>query len=121
MGFRTLAIGKRSSEVWHLLAAVQTEFGKYNDVEDRIAKQLDTASTTVQKLGQRTRVMNNKLKKVEALPDGVDASLMLGFDAGEIEEAESEVVDDASTDSEASGPIVVRRTRRPRSSEVLPS
>ncbi|WP_052763952.1 DNA recombination protein RmuC [Microvirga massiliensis] len=79
MGFRTLAIEKRSSEVWHLLAAVQTEFGKYNDVVDRIAKQLDTASTTVQKLGQRTRVMNNKLRRVEALPDGTDASLMLGL------------------------------------------
>jgi DNA recombination protein RmuC len=121
MGFRTLAIEKRSSEVWHLLAAVQTEFGKYNDVVDRIAKQLDTASTTVQRLGQRTRVMNNKLRKVEALPDGVDASLMLGFDAGEIEEADGEVQEDAATGSEASGPIVVRRTRRPRTSEVLPS
>jgi hypothetical protein len=65
--------------------------------------------------------MNSKLKKVEALPDGVDASLMLGLDAGGIEDADGEVEDHASTDSDASGPIVVQRVRRPRSSEVLPS
>ncbi|MBI4081341.1 MAG: DNA recombination protein RmuC [Candidatus Lambdaproteobacteria bacterium] len=65
MGFRTLAIEQRSSEVWQILGGVQLEFGKYNKVVDSLSKQLDTASNSVKQLGVRTRAMNRKLRDVE--------------------------------------------------------
>lgn len=68
MGFRSLAIEKRSSEVWKILGAVRNEFGKYNDVVDRLARQLDTAAKSVESLGIRTRAMDRKLRDVEVLP-----------------------------------------------------
>ena len=83
MGFRTLAIEKRSSEVWQLLSAVQTEFTKYNGVVERLAKQLNTAVTSVDSLGQRTRAMRRTLKNVQVLPDGVSGNALLGLDTEE--------------------------------------
>jgi hypothetical protein len=83
MGFRTLAIEKRSSEVWQILGAVQTEFRKYNAVVDRLGKQLNTASNSVDTLGQRARAMNRTLKMVEALPEGTSEAALLGFDGDE--------------------------------------
>ena len=68
MGFRTLAIEQRSSEVWQILAAVKTEFGKFGDVLSRVKRQLDTASNTIDETGVRTRAMERKLREVEALP-----------------------------------------------------
>ncbi len=68
MGFRTLAIEKRSSEVWQILAAVKTEFGKFGDVLTRVKRQLDTASNTIDQTDVRTRAMARKLRDVEALP-----------------------------------------------------
>jgi DNA recombination protein RmuC len=55
MGFRSLAIEKRSSEVWQILGAVRGEFGKYNEVVDKLSKQLSTAAKSVENLGMRTR------------------------------------------------------------------
>jgi len=77
MGFRSLAIEKRSSEVWHILGAVKTEFGKYNEVVDRLSKQLSTAAKSVESLGMRTRAMSRKLRDVEKLPDDT-AEIVLG-------------------------------------------
>ena len=77
MGFRTLLIEKRSSEVWKILGAVSAEFSKYNEVVDKLSKQLDTAVKSVEKLGTRTRAMNRKLTGVEKLPDE-SAQLILG-------------------------------------------
>jgi len=68
MGFRTLAIEKRSSEVWSVLGAVKTEFGKFGDVLAKVKKQLDTASRTIDQTGVRTRAMERKLRTVEELP-----------------------------------------------------
>lgn len=68
MGFRTLAIEKRSSEVWTVLSAVKTEFGKFGDVLSKVKKQLDTASNTIDETGVRTRAMERKLRNVEELP-----------------------------------------------------
>ena len=68
MGFRTLAIEKRSSEVWEVLAAVKTEFGRFAGVMKKLRKQLDTASKTVDETGTRTRAMERKLRTVEELP-----------------------------------------------------
>ena len=68
MGFRTLAIEKRSSEVWTILSAVKTEFGKFGTILDKLKRQLNTASNTIDDTGIRTRAMERKLKEVEALP-----------------------------------------------------
>ncbi len=76
MGFRTLAIEKRSSEVWQVLAAVKTEFGKFGEVLDRVKKQLETASGTIEQTGVRTRAMERKLRDVEALPESESDQLL---------------------------------------------
>ena len=83
MGFRTLAIEKRSSEVWEVLAAVKTEFGKFGDVLVKVKKQLATASNTIDSTEIRTRAMERKLRSVEELPQE-DASKVLEFDAESI-------------------------------------
>jgi DNA recombination protein RmuC len=67
MGFRTLAIQKRSSEVWQVLAAAKAEFQKYGEVWDKLGKQLDTARKTVDEAGKRTRAVERKLRGVETL------------------------------------------------------
>ncbi len=68
MGFRTLAVQKRSSEVWTLLEAVKTEFGKFSEQLERVDKQLDTAALSLNELrSTRTNVMNRKLKEVGSL------------------------------------------------------
>ncbi len=87
MGFRTLAIEKRSSEVWQVLRAVKTEFGKFGDVLTRLGKQLDTAKRTVEQTGVRTRAMEKKLRGVETLP-GSDATRLLELPEEEAEDQE---------------------------------
>lgn len=67
MGFRTLAIQKRSSEVWQVLGEAKTEFEKYAKVWDRLGQQLQTAQNTVQEAGRRTRAVSRKLRDVETL------------------------------------------------------
>lgn len=79
MGFRSLAIEKRSSEVWQVLGAVRHEFDKYGDVVTRLQKQLNTALGSIEDLGKRTRIMGKTLKNVDALPE-MDAKNLLGFD-----------------------------------------
>jgi DNA recombination protein RmuC len=68
MGFRTLAIEQRASEVWTVLGAVKTEFGKFGDVLEKIKRQLATASRSLTETGVRTRAMARKLREVEELP-----------------------------------------------------
>jgi DNA recombination protein RmuC len=70
MGFRTLAIQQRSSEVWELLGAVKTEFAKYSEVLDRLKKKLQEAANTVDRGLTRTRAIERRLREVEALPAG---------------------------------------------------
>ncbi|KWA11182.1 DNA recombination protein RmuC [Burkholderia territorii] len=82
MGFRTLAIEQRSSEVWQVLGAVKTEFGKFGDVLARTKAQLETVTRSIEAAEQRTRVMNRKLKQVEALP-GETAAGLLGAEAAD--------------------------------------
>ena len=67
MGFKTLAIEKRSSEVWQLLGAAKTEFSKYGLVMDKLQKQLTTAQNTVSEVGTRTRAIERRLKTVESI------------------------------------------------------
>jgi DNA recombination protein RmuC len=68
MGFRTLAIQKRSGEVWNMLSAVKTEWMKYGDVLAKVQKKIHEASDTLEQAQTRTRAIGRKLKDVEELP-----------------------------------------------------
>jgi DNA recombination protein RmuC len=68
MGFRTMALEQRSAEVWQVLGAVKTEFGKFGEILARVKDQLQLASNTIEKAETRTRQMDRALKSVEALP-----------------------------------------------------
>jgi DNA recombination protein RmuC len=76
MGFRTLAIEKRSSEVWKLLGAVKTEFGRYEVLLDNVQKKLDLASKEMEKVSSKTRTISRKLNKVQELPTS-ESTLLL--------------------------------------------
>lgn len=81
MGFRTLAIEKRSSEVWSVLGAIKTEFGKFGEALEATHKKLESATKSIESAGVRTRQIERKLK-------GVEAQARLG------ERAEIETIDD---------------------------
>ena len=70
MGFRTLALEKRSSEVWQVLGAVKTEFGKFGDVLAKVKEQTQTVLNTLDKAQTRSNVMHRALRQVEAMPEG---------------------------------------------------
>ena len=76
MGFRTLALEKRSAEVWEVLGAVKTEFGKFGEVLAKTKKKLEEAANTIDSAEVRTRAMTRKLKSVEALPDEASQRLL---------------------------------------------
>jgi DNA recombination protein RmuC len=76
MGFRTLAIQKRSSEVWQVLAAVKTEFGKFGEVIDAVDKKLVEAQKKLNSVGTRSRAITRKLRDVEELPAGEAGKLL---------------------------------------------
>lgn len=76
LGFRTLAIEERASEVWRVLAAVKTEFGKFGEVLDRVKRHLDKASRTIDETNVRTRAMERKLRDVEQMPQGSASELL---------------------------------------------
>lgn len=80
MGFRTLAIEQRSSEVWAVLGAVKTEFGKFGEALAHTRKKLQEASNSIEKAEVRTRAVSRRLKAVEALP-APEAAALLGADA----------------------------------------
>jgi DNA recombination protein RmuC len=76
MGFRTLAIQQRSSEVWKVLGAVKTDFRKFGDLLNGIKKKLDDAGSTIDEAVDRSRQLEKKLKKVEALPVAETARML---------------------------------------------
>ena len=82
MGFRTLAIEQRSAEVWAVLGAVKTEFGKFGEALAHTRKKLDEASNSISKAETRTRQLSRRLKAVEALPVA-ESEKLIG--AGEFE------------------------------------
>jgi DNA recombination protein RmuC len=86
MGFRTLALERRSAEVWEVLGAVKTEFAKFGDVLAATKKKLDEASNTIDRAQTRTRVMTRALKAVESLPEN-DALRLLPGDGGDLFDA----------------------------------
>lgn len=83
MGFRTLAIEKRSSEVWTLLGTVKTEFSTFGAILDRTQKKLQEATSTIEKAATRTRAIERKLKDIQTIPVDVACG-----PAGEADEAE---------------------------------
>jgi DNA recombination protein RmuC len=86
MGFRTLALEKRSSEVWEVLGAVKTEFAKFGEILARTKKKLDEASNSIEMAERRTRVMARELRGVESLTEGRAAQLLPGLDAAGVED-----------------------------------
>jgi DNA recombination protein RmuC len=85
MGFKTLAIEKRSSEVWSLLGVVKTEFAKFGDVVEATKKSIDAAAKKFDEVGVRTRAIQRKLRDVQELPAPADASGGLPAPGGEDE------------------------------------
>lgn len=92
MGFRTLALEQRSAEVWTVLGAVKTEFGKFGEALAKTRKKLDEASSHIESVERRARVMTRELKSVEALPDERARALLPA------------TPEDASTSGEESSP-----------------
>ncbi len=86
MGFRTLAIQQRSSEVWQVLGAVKTEFGKFGPVLDKVKKKLQEASNTIEDAGVRERAIQRSLRRIEAVP-GMETAALLGHLDPPIDEA----------------------------------
>lgn len=77
MGFRTLAIQRRSSEVWQVLGAIKTEFGKFGDLLEKTQRKLHEANSELDKLvGVRTRVIQRKLKEIQELPEKESQTLL---------------------------------------------
>ena len=85
MGFRTLAIEQRAGEVWNVLGAVKTEFGKFGEVLDKVKRQLSTASRTLAETGVRTRAMERKLREVEELPAQTSSRILQLGDEGYVQ------------------------------------
>ena len=90
MGFRTLALQQRSTEVWKVLGAVKTEFGKFGEALSRVRRKLDEAGNTLGAAETRTRVMQRQLKEVEALP-AEQAEVVLGLPLINPEDEQGEV------------------------------
>jgi DNA recombination protein RmuC len=90
MGFRTLALEQRSAEVWEVLGAVKTEFGKFGDVLAKTKKKLDEASKTIDQAEVRTRAMARQLRTVELLPEHRVQQLLPGLQTDEPDDADGD-------------------------------
>jgi DNA recombination protein RmuC len=87
MGFRTLAIEKRSSEVWIVLGAIKTEFGKFGGIIEKVQKKLQEASNVIDNAVVRKNAMERTLRNVDELPS-VEATAILGESQMQVEEVE---------------------------------
>jgi DNA recombination protein RmuC len=101
MGFQTLVVERRAAEVWRVLGAVKTEFGKFGGVLDKVHRQLSTATRTIEEAGTRRRVLERKLLAVEQM-DPVEGATILALPAVGVGEVDG---DDASksADDESTG------------------
>ncbi len=84
MGFRTLAIQKRSGEVWSILGAVKTEFGRFGDILEKTQKKLSEASNTIEDAAKKSRTIEKKLKTVQELPQADTNLLLEGLEAEDL-------------------------------------
>src|SRR2546430_445268 len=86
MGFRSLAVQKRSAEVWKVLGAVKHEFSKFGGVIDKVSRKLDEAQKVIDdEVGRRRRAMERQLRAVEVLPEA-EAAALLEYQDGSEEE-----------------------------------
>jgi DNA recombination protein RmuC len=90
MGFRTLAIEKRSSEVWGLLGAVKTEFTKFTDILDKTQKKLQEAGNTIESAARKSRNIQRKLKNVQELSTNEAARFIAEVEESAVTEEETE-------------------------------
>lgn len=90
LGFRTLAIEKRSSEVWEVLTAVKTEFAKFGDSIHAVSKKLDEARRKIDDVGVRSRAMGRRLRTVDTMDEAEATRLLFGESNDELAEAEDE-------------------------------
>ena len=98
MGFQTLVVEQRAAEVWRVLGAVKTEFGKFGGVLDRVQRQLHTVTRTIEETGTRTRVMERRLRAVEQMDPVESATILALPGAGPVDSG-------AEDESEAAGEI----------------
>ena len=101
MGFQTLAIEQRASDVWRVLGAVKTEFGKFGDVLEKVKRQLNTASHAIEQTGVRSRAIERQLRSVEHLPEA-ETSDLLARPAADIA-TEDLAADEAKPEDETTG------------------
>jgi len=105
MGFRTLAVEQRSSEVWQLLGAVKTEFGKFGGVLAKTKEQLDRASSTLGTYEVRSRAIERRLRDVQSLPEeGARRVLAAGDPADRRSDATPAGTSDPSDPADTSDP-----------------
>lgn len=97
MGFQTLAVEQRAAEVWRVLGGVKAEFGKFGSWLDKVQRQLQTATRTIEETGTRTRAMERKLRSVEQL-EPADSATILKLPGVSAIESEEETDGDDGTD-----------------------
>lgn len=97
MGFQTLAVEQRAAEVWRVLGGVKTEFGKFGTWLDKVQRQLQTATKTIEETGTRTRAMERRLRSVEQLGPAESATILKLPGMGEID------VREGANDEEVAG------------------
>jgi DNA recombination protein RmuC len=97
MGFRTLAIEQRSSEVWTLLSIVKTEFAKFGEILTATRKKLEEATNSIGKAEVRTRAIERQLSKVQSLP-AADADRLLTNEPRLVYDADADIAPDGDAD-----------------------
>ena len=102
MGFQTLAIEQRAAQVWRILGAVRTEFDKFGGVLEKVKRQLNSASRTIEQTGVRSRAMERTLRSVEQMPDD-EAARILNLPARSEEIAEAIEREETETTTDTAG------------------
>ena len=97
LGFQTLAIEQRAVEVWRVLGAIKTEFGKFGDVLDKVKRHIDLAGQTIEKTGVRSRAIERKLRSVEKLTEPEALEILALPSLGEKDDGEDTELEDAAT------------------------
>ena len=97
LGFQTLAIEQRAVEVWRVLGAIKTEFGKFGDVLDKVKRHIDLAGQTIEKTGVRSRAIERKLRSVEKLTEPEALEILALPSLVEKDDGEDTELEDAAT------------------------
>ena len=97
MGFQTLAIEQRAVEVWRVLGAIKTEFGKFGDVLNKVKRHIDLAGQTIEKTGVRSRAIERKLRSVEKLTEPEALEVLALPSLGEEDDGEDTLLEDPAT------------------------